>query len=171
VGSSLDMWENGKVDVILKVVLDFLSSLHILPRSFSVEDEPSPNPAKRLVCRGGHDIGIFKWGWNHLCCHKTTDMCHVREEVRPDLITNLTETGIVEETRVSRVTSDNDLGPEEAGIGMKRVIVNQSCKQTSKTSFFRNKKTLRKTMNSTAWALTNLFSHSVDTAWIQSRRK
>lgn len=107
VGSTLASREDGLVDSLFNIGLLVLSE----------EDQTSSGSSERLVSGRADDITVLERRVLLTGSNETGDVSHVREEVRTVGVGDLSETGVVPVSRVSRSTTDDQSRLVETGVG------------------------------------------------------
>lgn len=64
--------------------------------TFSVEDHARPRPSQSFVCGGCDDVAVLEGTRDNTCCHQSTDVSHVSQQVRINVVRNLTKTLVVQ---------------------------------------------------------------------------
>ena len=64
--------------------------------TFSVEDHARPRPSQSFVRGGCDDVTVLKGTGDDACCHQSTDVSHVSQQVCINIVRNLTKTLVVQ---------------------------------------------------------------------------
>lgn len=77
------------------------------------------------MSRGSDDVAVREGVVHKLSCDQTTVVSDVRHQDRATRICDLTEPGVVEVTRVTGSSSNQNLWLEHLSLSLKPIIVNQ----------------------------------------------
>lgn len=123
VGTALVAGEDGGVDGGLEVVHLLLALLVGATDAAAEEDHGAARAAEGLVAGGGNDVGVGEGAGEDLSGDETRNMGHIGHEVGVDLIADLAETGVVDQTAVGGGAGNNDLGAVGDGQLLEFVVV------------------------------------------------
>lgn len=82
--------------------------------TLAVEYHARSRATQRLVGSRGDNIGKFERTADHSARNQTAEMSHVNEQYSINTITNLTESLVVQVTRICTVTCDDDFGTKQS---------------------------------------------------------
>mmetsp|Transcript_29782 Transcript_29782/g.75856 ORF Transcript_29782/g.75856 Transcript_29782/m.75856 type:complete len:532 (+) Transcript_29782:210-1805(+) len=92
----------------------------------AVENHATAGAAQRLVGGGGHNVRVLEGGGHHTGSHQAADVRHVRHEVGLVLVADLAHALVVDVAGVGRRAGDDELGPEQHGALLQRVVVDHA---------------------------------------------
>lgn len=75
---------------------------------------------------GGHNVRVLERAWGDPSGHQARNVGHVGKQVRTNLVTDSTESGIVQRPRVATHTGDDDLRFKQMSIRSQGVIVDEA---------------------------------------------
>ncbi|KAH3660301.1 hypothetical protein OGAPHI_006887 [Ogataea philodendri] len=127
VRTTLVTWEHREVDRVLKIVVDLLSGLWIHgSNTLSEENHSTTWTSQGLVGGGGDNIGVLEWRWNHACCYQTGDVSHVNNKIGTNLVCDLSHSLVIDQSAVSRSTSNQNLWSVQNGGLFQHIVVDDS---------------------------------------------
>src|ERR1700761_4070312 len=119
--------ENRKVDRTFEIIHGLLSGLRVGASDTSAkEDHSTTRSTKRFVSSSCDNISVFKWRWANTSSDQSRNMCHVNHKIAADLVTNLTESSVVEVSTVGASSSNNDLWSIQESIFFQAIIINDT---------------------------------------------
>jgi hypothetical protein len=119
--------EDGEVDGVLEVVEGLLAGLGIDGAdALAEEDHGTTGTTERLVGGGCNNVGVLEGSGDDLGSNETGDVSHIDNKVGTDGVGDLAHALVVNETAVSRGTSNKDLRAEENGVLLECIIVNDA---------------------------------------------
>ena len=127
VGTALVAGEDGEVDPVLQVIERLLASLGVNgPDALAEEDHGTARATERLVGGGGDDIGVLERRGDNTGGNKAGNVGNVDDQVGANRVGDLAHALVVNQTEVSRGTGNKNLGTEELGILLERVVVDDA---------------------------------------------
>lgn len=127
VGTTLVAGEDGVVDGTLEVVQLILLRLGVgSADTLAEEDQGSARSTETLVAGGGDDISIAERTRQDLGGDHSRNVSHISEHVGVDLVANLADALVVDQTAVGTGASNNDLGSVEYGELLELLIVDEA---------------------------------------------
>lgn len=64
--------------------------------TFSVEDHARPRPSQSFVCGGCDNVAVLEGTGDDARCYQSTDVSHVSQQVRINVVRNLAKTLVVQ---------------------------------------------------------------------------
>ena len=89
----------------------------------AAEDQAAARPAQGLVRGGRDDVRVRERARVDARRDEARDVGHVDEQQRPDAMGDLRHALEVDDPRIGRRAGDDHLGPDFAGLGLERVVV------------------------------------------------
>ncbi len=126
VWATLVTWEDGEVDLVLKIVHDVLARLVLGADTLAEEDHGTTWATERLMSGSGDDVGILEWGWNDTGGDEAGDVSHVNDEVSTDGVGNLAHLLVINQTAVGGGTGNENLWPVHLGVCSELLVVDDT---------------------------------------------
>ena len=126
VWSTLVTWEDGEVDLVLKIVHDVLAGLVLGADTLAEEDHGTTWSTERLVGGGGDNISVLEWRWDDTSGNETGDVSHVDHEVSTDGVGDLPHALVVDEAAVCRGTGNENLRSVHLSVLLEGIIVDDA---------------------------------------------
>ena len=123
--TALDAREHGLVDGRREGGLDVreVGRVDLGRQLAAAEDQPATGSAERLVGRRRDDVGVRERRRMDARRDETRDVGHVDEQQRPDAVGDRRHALEVDDPRIGRCPTDDQLGPDLASLGLERVVV------------------------------------------------
>jgi hypothetical protein len=118
--------EDGEVDLVLQVVVDWVALLVVLAHALSEEDDGASGSAEGLVGGGGDNVRIFKRRWGNAGGDQPGGVGHVGHQVGVDRVGDLLESAVIQGPGIGRRAGHKDLGSEELDGLLQHVKVDQT---------------------------------------------
>lgn len=119
--------EHGVVDGALEVVHLILLGLGVLSaNTLAEEDQSATGSAQALVAGGGDDISMLERTGKDLGRNKAGDVGHIRQHIRANLVADITDALVVDQSAVGTRAGNNDLGTVKQGELLELLIVNEA---------------------------------------------
>lgn len=127
VGTTLVAREDGVVDGTLQVVQLLLLRLGVgSADTLAEENQGSARSTETLVAGGGDNISIAERTGQDLGGDHSRNVSHIGKHVGVDLVANLADAFVVDQTAVGTGTGNNDLGSVEHGELLELLIVDEA---------------------------------------------
>mmetsp|Transcript_8306 Transcript_8306/g.12087 ORF Transcript_8306/g.12087 Transcript_8306/m.12087 type:complete len:440 (-) Transcript_8306:187-1506(-) len=125
--ATLEAREHSRIDSLLQVPHDRLSTLIDSTLSLAVEDHRSARAAQGLVGGSGDDVGILEGGGKHAAKNEAGNVGHVCDQVGAALVGDGPHAGVVDEAAVGAGAGNQDLRSDAHGELLALVVVNEAC--------------------------------------------
>ena len=126
VWSTLVTWEDGEVNLVLKVVHDVLAGLVLGADTLAEEDHGTTWSTEGLVGGGGDDVGVLEWRWDDTSGDESGDVSHIDHEVSANGVGDLLHALVVNETAVCRGTGNENLWSVHLSVLLKGIVVDDA---------------------------------------------